>query len=228
MSTRVESFPQLEPVAGFPERVWRTLHGKHDRQRQRVLLSYPWTGKVLEIGSGRGYVACLIARARQPEMLIGVEPVTRYVAQSRELAVKNGISDFMAIAGFGEQLPFSASSFDWALVSEVLEHVHKPLPILREVARVLRAEGKAVLTVPVQGVMPPGTVAGHVQDYAVEDFKSLVEEAGLRVVEHQTVAVFEFWLVEPANIGVRRPEPWPPLSEPDVPNDTPGDDATSE
>lgn len=138
----------------------------------------------------------------------------------------------MAIAGFGEQLPFSTSSFDWALVSEVLEHVHKPLPILREVARVLRAEGKAVLTVPVQGVMPPGTVAGHLQDYAVEDFKALVEEAGLRVVEHQTVAVFEFWLVEPANapepIGVRRPVPWPLLPEPDTPNDTPRDDATSE
>jgi hypothetical protein len=47
--------------------------------------------------------------------------------------------------------------------------------------------------------MPPGTVAGHVQDFTVEEFGRLIEQAKLRLVERRTVAVFEFYLVSGAD-----------------------------
>lgn len=196
MEGHEKALPVLDGIPSIPERVWRTLHGNHDRQRQRAILSYPWAGRVLEIGSGRGFVSCLIARAHAPGMLMGLEPVPRYLAQSRELVARNGIDGFMPVVGIGEQLPFKDGAFDWILVSEVLEHVEHPARIMREVARALKPDGSAVLTVPSHGAMPPGTVAGHVQDFSIEEFRSLMHEAGLALHHHRTVAVFEFSLVQ--------------------------------
>ncbi len=202
MSAYDGTFPELIGIPSIPERVWRTLHGRHDRQRQRAILSYPWAGRVLEVGSGRGYVSCLIARTYATICLVGLEPESKYLAQSRELATKNGVDTFVPIAGRGERLPFRDKSFDWVLVSEVLEHIEHPLAVLREVARVLKPDSNAVLSIPSHGAMPPGTVAGHVQDFTIEAFRALIHEAGMTVADHQTVAVFEFYRVQP------QPLPW--------------------
>jgi len=43
-------------VEGIPDKVWSTLHGPTDRPRVAAILDYPWSGRVLEVGSGRGYV----------------------------------------------------------------------------------------------------------------------------------------------------------------------------
>ena len=196
MSSPANTFPKIETIPGFPEKVWRTLQSKHDRQRQRAILSYPWSGRVLEVGSGRGFVACVVAEMHAPDILVGLDPVPSYVRQSRQLADRNETTGFAPVVGHGERLPFGDETFDGALVTEVLEHVRKPLPLMSEVARVLKPDGRAVLTVPSFDAMPPGTVAGHVQNYKIEDFQGLIREAGLCLVEHRTVLDFEFYLVQ--------------------------------
>jgi len=45
-------------------------------------------------------------------------------------------------------MPFSASTFDAVICSEMLEHVLDPLPILREIQRVLKPESRLLLCVP--------------------------------------------------------------------------------
>ncbi len=48
-----------------------------------------------------------------------------------------------------EPLPFTDSSFDWIVFSEVIEHlVYSPLPVLREFQRVLVPGGKVVISTP--------------------------------------------------------------------------------
>lgn len=46
------------------------------------------------------------------------------------------------------QLPFSSSSFEVVLCTEVLEHLHTPAGALREIHRVLKPGGKLLLTTP--------------------------------------------------------------------------------
>lgn len=46
------------------------------------------------------------------------------------------------------RLPVQANGFEWALCSEVLEHVEEPRGVLAEIFRILRPGGKAVITVP--------------------------------------------------------------------------------
>ena len=190
------ALPRLAPVPSFPERVWRNLQSRHDRDRQSALIGHPWRGDVLEVGSGRGYVACLLALTQNLRSLIGLEPDLAYLRQSRQLADANGALVFSPVAGRGQHLPFADATFDWVLISEVLEHIPQPVPVVREAARVLRPGGRALLTVPRHGAMPPGTVAGHVHDFTSEAFRDLIDQAPLRLLDERTVALFQFFLVQ--------------------------------
>ena len=52
------------------------------------------------------------------------------------------------IAGDIFRLPFSSNSIDIIILSEVVEHLHDPLPAIREIARVLKPGGYAMVTTP--------------------------------------------------------------------------------
>ena len=192
---QTETLPRLVAIPDIPERIWRNLHSRHERERQAAILDYKWTGRVLEIGSGRGFVACLLALTSDLTSLIGLEPNPTYLRQSHQLAITNGAGSFTPVAGAGERLPFLSATFDWVLISEVLEHIRQPVPVVREAARVLRPGGYALLTVPCHGAMPPGTVAGHAQDFTAEEFRQVIDQANLQLVDQQTVAIFQFFLV---------------------------------
>jgi SAM-dependent methyltransferase len=187
----VEGLPELTEVPGFPATVWQRLHARGERARQEAILGYPWTGRILDVGSERGFVACLIGLRHRPDALVSVEPNPRFLEQSRALAEANGVANFSAVAGTGEDIPCEPGSFDRVLISGVLENATDPLKVLREVARVLAPDGTALITVHAHGETPPSAVLG-------EKLQALLKDAGLRLREHRTVAAWEFSLVERA------------------------------
>jgi SAM-dependent methyltransferase len=58
------------------------------------------------------------------------------------------IRGIVDVFGDGQRLPFVSSSFDTAVALEVLEHVRDPDACLSEISRVLRPDGRLLLTVP--------------------------------------------------------------------------------
>ena len=48
----------------------------------------------------------------------------------------------------GKTFPFEPNSFDGAVCNQVLEHVFEPDAFIREIARILKTDGKLLLTVP--------------------------------------------------------------------------------
>lgn len=52
------------------------------------------------------------------------------------------------IAGNGKNLPFTDQSFDCVVLAEVVEHQTEVLPFLTEAFRVLRSDGKFLMTTP--------------------------------------------------------------------------------
>lgn len=184
----------LVPVPGIPERVWRNLHASKDEARVDAILRSDWVGRVLEVGAGRGFVACLISRSGGSRFVATVDADEKYATQTRDLARANSLR-LGALAGQGERLPFAPRSFDRVLLSEVLEHVHDPAPILRDLRRVLAWTGRALVTVPMHGALPPAKVPGHVQDFAREEITKLIEGAGLVIERLEAVAVYEFFRV---------------------------------
>lgn len=94
-------------------------------------------------------------------------------------------------------LPYPDGGFDWLLCSHVLEHVPDDRLAMAEIRRVLRADGRAVLLVPISMIAgevdedpaltdPAARLArfgqdDHVRLYNRAGFVQRLEEAGLRV-----------------------------------------------
>jgi len=96
--------------------------------------------KALEIGSGPGHVADMLAQAGAS--VSGVDFSEKMVQVAR--ARYPGITFEQADA---EQLPFGVDSFDAVVANFVVHHLARPETALREVSRVLRPGGRFAFAV---------------------------------------------------------------------------------
>ena len=99
-----------------------------------VTLGKELNGKLLDIGCGTKPYAPYLHAAEY----VGVEIDT-------ERSRKTSKADFFYD---GKKLPFESSTFDAVLANEVFEHVFNPTEFLHEINRVLKQDGKFLLTVP--------------------------------------------------------------------------------
>src|SRR5262245_35492322 len=97
--------------------------------------------RILEIGSGSGHVLHMFRRAK----LTAVDVSDVFLDAARQ---KLAGYDAEFIKGEIDKLSLPAEKFDRIICTEVLEHTKDPEAILREIARLLRPGGRAVITVP--------------------------------------------------------------------------------
>ncbi len=98
-----------------------------------------------------------------------------------------------------ETLPFNDCSFDAVTMLAVLEHIDKPRHIVSEVRRVLKNEGKFILTVPGKrakplleflafklGIINTKEIDDHKKYYDLDELKELISDIdGLKIIKHQ-------------------------------------------
>lgn len=97
-----------------------------------VARAIPPGSKVLDVGCGNGFIAHhLTSLLRAP--VVGLD-VRASLSTSIEFALFDGLA-----------LPFSCESFDSVLLCYVLHHAGQPQTILKEVKRVLRPGGTALV-----------------------------------------------------------------------------------
>ena len=102
-----------------------------------AFLDVPRGSRVLEVGSGLGILAAAIAQ-RAGARVVGVE----YAWPQVERAVHAPPSSAACfVQGDGHRLPLRDAGFDLVYARYVLEHVHDPLQVLREMSRVCRRGG---------------------------------------------------------------------------------------
>lgn len=99
--------------------------------------------RVLDLGAGMGGFAVAAA-------LHGADvTVSEYnfpYCQIIQLRADRYALQIPIINAAGEQLPFAAAQFDLVVCWDVLEHVQNPTHVLREIHRVLKPNGKVLLT----------------------------------------------------------------------------------
>ena len=95
------------------------------------------SGKVLDIGAGPSPFKHLL----RPE-------VTQYVGLDIHGAETFGYTNQEVVRFDGAHIPFETDSVDHFICTEVLEHVEDPLPLVREMHRILKPGGNGVMTVP--------------------------------------------------------------------------------
>lgn len=97
--------------------------------------------KILEIGCGRGF---LTKRVQE------ITPHTYGVDVNPE-AIANGVTENLSVMD-AQNLEFEDSSFDKIYSYHTIEHVPDPEKTLREIERVLRPGGKALLVYPAEPI----------------------------------------------------------------------------
>jgi SAM-dependent methyltransferase len=146
---------------------------------------------VLDLGSGPGLDALLAARLVGPAgRVIGVDMTPEMLERARATAARAGAAQVEFRQGRLEALPVEDASVDAVTSNCVINLVPDKAAVFREVARVLRPGGRAVIADIVLERPLPGAVAndvlawcGCVSGAALRrDYFRLVEEAGLRDV----------------------------------------------
>jgi len=122
---------------GHPSQIW--TQGL-ERRLQMVRREVPLEGKrILDVGCG---VGAFVRRLREfSQDVYGVDIDAARVRQGAAQVPNLALS-------LGEYLPFADDTFDVVLLHEVIEHVTDDLATLREVRRVLRPDGRAVVFCP--------------------------------------------------------------------------------
>jgi len=128
-----------EAFAGEMERHYSP--GRTWEAYARGLLGLLSLGDVLDIGSGDGAIAKMLApRSKTVTCLDRSEKVIDAAkARLRDL------DNIRFVTGDAHELSFQDQSFDQILLFNVLSHSHKPTQVVSEAGRVLRPGGKLVL-----------------------------------------------------------------------------------
>jgi ubiquinone/menaquinone biosynthesis C-methylase UbiE len=107
--------------------------------------------RLLEIGCGAGnlLVQASVQRTFPVALDLSMQALTFVRSRLQELeAGREALKGFACIQSIGEHLPFADGSFDFILLSEVIEHLEAPQMSIREASRVLRPGGRLLITTP--------------------------------------------------------------------------------
>lgn len=149
------------------ERVSREASDNYVFQRSRlayVEASRMVSGQVLEIGTGTGYGAEIVAPSAERFTTIDK-------TRSEELGMLPANVEF--VEAKVPPLPFADNTFDYVVSFQVIEHIPNDRAFVAEVLRVLRHGGKFIVSTP-NRPMSLTRNPWHVREYTAEQFASLL------------------------------------------------------
>lgn len=132
----------------------------------------PREGRGIEIGVGSGRFASPLG------IYVGIDPSEKMV----ELAARRGVD---ARKGKGEDLPYEADSFDYAVLIFTICFIENPAKVIAEAARILKPHGKLIV-----GIITKDSFLGkeysekggifyqEASFYTTEEVVCMLEEAG--------------------------------------------------
>ena len=99
---------------------------------------------VADIGAGTGYLA--LELAKKAGKVLAVDNSSQMLAIAKEEAVKAGLRNIEFLEGDAADLPLPAKSVNLVVANMLLHHVNDPLQVIREMYRILKPEGRIVIT----------------------------------------------------------------------------------
>jgi ubiquinone/menaquinone biosynthesis C-methylase UbiE len=181
-------------------RLAETLEIRAAETRQQAMLheyladvAFPESARVLEVGTGTGAVARVLARWPSVREVVGVDPTPGFVRRAKELA--SGIENLTFRVADGRELPFESGVFDCVVFHTTLCHLPGPHLALTEANRALRSGGWVVvfdgdyttITValadndPLQSCVEAVLTAGLENRWLVRRLPAMVRGAGFEV-----------------------------------------------
>jgi ubiquinone/menaquinone biosynthesis C-methylase UbiE len=153
----MERVPESEAIAEMVDarRFNEFMGGNRFRQQEyrrlaceAVALGVPSGGKVLDVGTGPGFVAIEVARLLQGTgcEVIGMDLSQAMLALAAENSARHGLNGALIWReGDAKAMPFDDGEFDLVISNDSLHHWDEPLPVFDEMARVLKKDGKCII-----------------------------------------------------------------------------------
>lgn len=152
------------------------------------------TDHVLEIGPGPGWFSPVIAQAI-PQGRLVLFDIQDEMLRLADLRLKAaGVTVHQCLAGDAIKLPFEADAFDAALMVTVLGEINDPARALKEVARVLRPGGRAVIA----------EQLGDPDHVRRADLQSMAAASGLRIARIEGSPFLYTAILRPEEKGALR------------------------
>ncbi len=102
--------------------------------------------RVLDVGPGPGFVTFLLAgRVGDEGMVYAVDPSAAALAYLQRLGAERRIANIESFVADAATFDLPGAKLDAALIAMVLHHTDDPAAIMRNVARLLRPQGLAVI-----------------------------------------------------------------------------------
>ncbi len=168
---------------------WDSLHVEllnlPDYQ-ETLLALLPEGGLMVEIGVGSGTLLPMLAH--KASRIIGLDQSPAMVSLARETVAEHRLADRVDVRlGEMNYLPFADSSTQAVVMNQVLHHAEQPGDVIKEVSRILTADGVLVIA----------DLTRHEHDWARErladqwlgfnlnELESWLAEAGMRMISYQ-------------------------------------------
>lgn len=138
-------------TAHFLHKIWHTMRSDEKKWmhshffRIKTLLNMLGLQpniQILDIGCGGGFIMMLIKKIEPTIELVGIE-INQFAVN---MCRAKGFEVQRCDVNFG--LPYKSNVFDKIILSEVIEHLHRPVKLLAECNRVLKKKGNIVISTP--------------------------------------------------------------------------------
>lgn len=103
--------------------------------------------KILEVGSGLGYLTYALIRSGYN--VVGMDISEKAVSQARTI-----FGNYYICADLFETAKLQAESYDVVILTEVIEHVNRPLEFIEAIKQLLKPGGYAIITTPNKSLFP--------------------------------------------------------------------------
>ena len=109
---------------------------------ERVLELGAKGGRFLDIGTGPAEIAIMLSRRLPLLEIIGIDLSLNMLGLGNTRITEAGLADRITLAqADAKDLPYPSQFFDGVLSNSIIHHIPDPLPMLREVSRIIRPDG---------------------------------------------------------------------------------------
>jgi len=157
----------------------------------------PSDGCVLDLGCGTGVLLQKLAHRFPQAKLVGVDSTAAMLAIARQRLPPRALLHLAC----AEQLPFADDSFDLVVSSSMFHYLPRPLAALAEVRRVLKPQGKLVLSDWCSDFLTCRVYAhwlrcrnhAHVKTYRTQELHDLLATAGFQFIRVERYRILRLW-----------------------------------